>query len=60
MVAILQPYGETVYSQFEIPHTTNDINSFVELIMSIERESRIVMGHIDRYYEPLVHHLPGI
>ena len=43
MVAIMRPFGEIVSPPFEIKHTANDINSLVELINSVEGESRIVM-----------------
>ena len=42
---------------FEIKHTTSDINSLVELINSVEGESRIVMEHTGHYYEVLAHQL---
>ena len=57
MVAIMRPFGEIVYIPFEIKHTTSDINSLVELINSVEGESRIVMEHTGRYYEVLAHQL---
>ena len=53
MVAIMRPFGEIVSLPFEIKHTTSDINSLVELINSVEGESRIVMEHTGRYYEVL-------
>ena len=57
MVAIMRPFGEIVSAPFEIKHTTSDINSLVELINSVEGESRIVMEHTGRYYEVLAHQL---
>ena len=57
MVAIMRPFGEIVSTPFEIKHTTSDINSLVELINSVEGESRIVMEHTGRYYEVLAHQL---
>ena len=45
MVAIMRPFGEIVSTPFEIKHSSNDISSLVELINSIEGESRIVMEH---------------
>lgn len=57
MIAILRPYGEIVSSPFEIHHTSSEINSLIEQIKSIEGESRIVMEHTGRYYEPLAHKL---
>ena len=57
MVAILRPYGEVVLSPFEVRHTTSDINSLIDLIKSVDGETRIVMEHTGRYYEPLALHL---
>ena len=57
MVAILRPYGEIVSSPFEIKHTSSNIQSLIERINSIEGNSRIVMEHTGRYYEPLARQL---
>jgi transposase len=57
MIAILRPYGEIVTSPFEIKHTCSDIKALIDLIKSIDGESRIVMEHTGRYYEPLAHQL---
>lgn len=57
MVAILRPYGEIVASPFEVKHTAGNLDSLVERIKSVEGESRIVMEHTGRYYEPIVRKL---
>ncbi|BDQ60357.1 hypothetical protein EfsSVR2332_04350 [Enterococcus faecalis] len=57
MVAILRPYGEIVSSPFEIKHTSDNIRSLINKIKSIQGESRIVMEHTGRYYEPLAREL---
>ena len=57
MIAILRPYGEIVSSPFEIHHTSDEIRFLIEQIKSIEGESRIVMEHTGRYYEPLAREL---
>lgn len=57
IAAIIRPFGETVAVPFEIKHTTSNIKSLVELIHSVEGESRIVMEHTGRYYEVLAHQL---
>lgn len=57
MVAILRPYGEIVSKPFEVRHTVSGIRSLIEHIKSIDGESRIVMEHTGRYYEPLVREL---
>ena len=57
MVAILRPYGEIVSSPFEIQHSEKEISSLIRQIQSISGESRIVMEHTGRYYEPLAQQL---
>lgn len=57
MIAILRPYGEIIYSPFEIRHTSDEIRSLIEQIKSIDGDSRIVMEHTGRYYEPLAREL---
>lgn len=57
MVAVLRPYGEVVSKPFEVRHTISGIRSLIEHMKSINGESRIVMKHTGRYYEPLVREL---
>ena len=57
MVAIIRPLGEIVAAPFGIKHSASDIKSLVNLIHSVEGESRIVMEHTGRYYEVLAHQL---
>lgn len=57
MVAILRPYGEVVASPFEVRHTAGELDSLINLIKSVDGESRIVMEHTGHYYEPIVRKL---
>ena len=57
MVAILRPYGEIIASPFEVKHTASNLNSLVNLLKSVDGESRIVMEHTGRYYEPIIRKL---
>lgn len=57
MVAILRPFGEIVSLPFEVKHTSSEIHSLIDFIRSIDGESRVVMEHTGRYYEPLIHEL---
>ena len=57
MVCILRPFGEIISSPFEIRHTVSDISDLINLIKSLDGESRIVMEHTGRYYESLAHQL---
>lgn len=56
-VAILRPGGEIVSKPFEVRHLSAEIHSLIGLIQSLEGESRIVMEHTGRYYEPIAHQL---
>ena len=57
MVAILLPYGEIVSKPFEVRHSVSELHSLIRLILSVKGDSRIVMKHTGRYYEPLIHEL---
>ena len=53
MVTILRPFGEIVSSPHEIRHTSNQINSLISEIRSLDGETRIVMEYTGRYHEPM-------
>ena len=57
MVAIIRPLGEIISQPFEIKHTWSGIRSLIDLIRSLDGESRVVMEHTGRYYEVLAHRL---
>lgn len=57
MVAIMRPFGEIVSAPFEVQHTASGIQSLVDLIRSVDGESRVIMEHTGRYYEVLAHQL---
>lgn len=59
MIAILRPFGEIVSSPFEVFHTSTGITELIEHIQSIDGDTRIVMEHTGRYYEPIAHWLSG-
>jgi len=53
MVTILRPFGEVVASPQEVSHTSDQINSLIRRIRSLEGETRIVMEYTGRYHEPI-------
>lgn len=57
MVSILRPGGEVVARPFAVSHSDKDFKSLIEQISSLEGESRIVMEHTGRYYEPVAREL---
>lgn len=52
-VAILRPFGEIVAKPFEIQHTSSDIKSLINQLKTLDNDTRIVMEHTGRYYEPV-------
>ena len=57
MVAVLRPFGEVVMLPFEVGHSNAELNALAEQLKSIEGETRVVMEHTGRYYEPVANPL---
>ena len=52
-VTILRPFGEIVSSPHEVRHTTDQIDSLIREIRSLEGDARIVLEYTGRYHEPV-------
>lgn len=52
-VAILRPFGEIVANSFDVKHTSTGINFFIAQLNTLDNDTRIVMDHTGRYYEPM-------
>lgn len=57
MVAVARPFGEIIAKPFEVIHSAASINSFITYLHTLEGDTRIVMEHTGRYYEPMVQQL---
>ena len=57
MVAVLRPFGEVVMLPFEVGHSNAELTALAEQLKSIEGETRVVMEHTGRYYEPVANTL---
>lgn len=53
MVAVLRPMGEIVVKPFEVKHTAIDLDQLAERLKSYGNDTRVVMEHTGRYYEPI-------
>ena len=53
MVAVLRPFGEVVEMPFKVPHTSTGLSRLADKLKSLEGETRVVMEHTGRYYEPV-------
>ena len=59
MVAVVRPFDEIVSKPFEIHHTTEEVTALIEHLHTLDGDTRIVMEHTGRYYEPMARQLAG-
>jgi len=53
MIAVLRPFGEVVSTPFEIRHTASELRDLASSLKSLDGETRVIMEHTGRYYEPV-------
>lgn len=53
MVAVMRPFGELVAKPYEVRHTSSELNELAKSLKSLEGETRVVLEHTGRYYEPV-------
>ena len=49
MVAVMRPFGEVVFSPFEVSHTDKDLTDLAKKLKSLSGETRVVMEHTGYY-----------
>jgi transposase len=52
-VAVVRPFGEIVKAPFDVPHTTQGLSDLIDLIRSLDGESRVVMENTGKYSDPI-------
>ena len=57
MVSILRPFGEVVAKPFAVRHTGSELKELADYLKSLDGETRVVMEHTGRYYEPVAQFL---
>lgn len=53
MVSVIRPFGELVVKPYEVRHTSSELSKLANLLQSLERETRVILEHTGRYYEPV-------
>jgi len=53
MVAVLRPLGVVVAKPFEVNHTAAELGKLADFLKSLDGETKVVMEHTGRYYEPV-------
>lgn len=57
MIAVSRPLGEVVSKPFEVHHTGSELRKLADYLKSLDGETRVVMEHTGRYYEPIAQYL---
>ena len=57
VVSVLRPFGEVVAKPFAIGHTGSELKELADYLKSLDGETRVVMEHTGRYYEPVARFL---
>lgn len=57
MVTVLRPFGEVVAKPFSVRHTGSELRELANYLKSLDGETRVVMEHTGRYYEPVARFL---
>lgn len=57
MVSVLRPFGEVVAKPFSVRHTGSELRELANYLKSLDGETRVVMEHTGRYYEPVARFL---
>ena len=52
-VAVLQTKKKVILKPFEVPHTPEALDRLVDKLNSLNEETRVIMEHTGRYYEPI-------
>lgn len=53
MVSVLRPFGEVVAKPFEVRHTASELRELANYLKSLDGETRVILEHTGRYYEPV-------
>jgi transposase len=53
MVAVVRPFGELVAKPYEVRHSSSELSELASTLKSLEGETRVVLEHTGRYYEPV-------
>ncbi len=57
MVSVMRPLGEVVAKPFVVGHTGSELKKLVDYLKSLNGETRVIMEHTGRYYEPVAQFL---
>jgi transposase len=53
MVSVVRPFGELVAKPYEVRHTASELSKLANSLKSLDGETRVILEHTGRYYEPV-------
>lgn len=53
MIAIARPFGEIAVKPYEVRHTASELRKLAHTLKSLDGETRVILEHTGRYYEPV-------
>ncbi len=53
MVSVIRPFGELVVKPYEVRHTSSELSELAKQLKSLDGETRVILEHTGRYYEPV-------
>lgn len=53
MIAVVRPFGEVVVTPYEVRHTTSELRELAHSLLCLDGETRVVLEHTGKYYEPV-------
>ena len=53
MVAVVRPLGELVIKPYEVRHTASELGQLANCLKNLDGETRVILEHTGRYYEPV-------
>lgn len=53
MVAVARPFGEITVKPYEVRHTVSELRQLAHTLKSLNGETRVILEHTGRYYEPV-------
>lgn len=53
MVTVVRPFGEVVVKPHEVRHTAGELRELAKSLKSLSGETRVILEHTWRYYEPI-------
>ena len=53
MIAVVRPFGEVISTPYEVRHTASELRDLAKSLKNLDGETRVVLEHTGRYYEPV-------